>query len=77
MPEQRLLHTCQITFQVRYIQPYRSACLTAEEGPKVDLMAIVNYVKSCDEAEGIEGKILDQTDQLPRVLLPMYIVYGI
>lgn len=40
-----------------------------------DLMAIVNLTKSCDEAESIEMRILDQTDQLPRVLLPMYIMY--
>src|SRR5579872_3239060 len=45
---------------------------TAENGEEVDLMAIVNYVKSCDEAESIETKILDRTDQLARVLLPMY-----
>ena len=45
------------------------------ENDQVDLMAIVNYVKSCDEAENIETKILDQTDQLARVLLPMYMVY--
>lgn len=41
----------------------------------VDLVAIVNAVKSCDEAELIEKSILDQTDQLNRVLLPMYTVY--
>jgi hypothetical protein len=46
-----------------------------DKGAEVDLMAIVNYVKSCDEAQSIETKILDQTDQLARVLLPMYIVY--
>ena len=39
------------------------------------MMAIVNHVKSCEEAESIETRILDQTDQLARVLLPMYIVY--
>jgi hypothetical protein len=48
---------------------------TTEGGDDVDLMAIVNYAKSCDEADRIETKILDKTDQLPRVLLPMYIVY--
>ena len=42
---------------------------------EVDLMAIVNHVKSCDEAESIETRILDQTDQLARVMLPMYIVF--
>jgi hypothetical protein len=40
-----------------------------------DLMAIVNHIKSCDEAELIEKNILDKIDQLPRVLLPLYIVY--
>jgi len=38
-------------------------------------MLIVNHVKSCDEAESIGTHILDQTDQLARVLLPMYIVF--
>jgi hypothetical protein len=38
-------------------------------------MAIVNHAKSCDEAESIETCILDQADQLARVLLPMYIMY--
>ncbi len=46
-----------------------------ETGDEVDLMAIVNHVKSCDEAENIETRILDKTDQLARVLLPMYIVF--
>ena len=55
--------------------PRQSPNSTAVNGEEVDLMAIVNYVRSCDEAEGIETKILDQTDQLARVLLPMYIVY--
>jgi hypothetical protein len=32
-------------------------------------------VKSCDEAGSIDAKILDQTDQLARVMLPMYVVY--
>jgi|ERR1700733_2508416 len=48
---------------------------TTENREEIDLMAIVNYVKSCDEAESIETKILDRTDQLARVLLPMYIAY--
>jgi hypothetical protein len=46
-----------------------------ETGAEVDLMAIVNCVKSCDEAESIETRVLDQPDQLPRVLLPMYMVF--
>lgn len=55
--------------------PRPSPNATAEKSEDVDLMAIVNYVKSCDEAENIETKILDQADQISRVLLPMYIVY--
>jgi hypothetical protein len=46
-----------------------------ESGAEIDLMSIVNYVRSCDEAEGIEVHILDQSDQLARVLLPMYIAF--
>jgi hypothetical protein len=42
---------------------------------EVDLVAIVNHIKSCDETENIETHILDQSEQLPRVLLPMYTVY--
>jgi hypothetical protein len=57
------------------VVPRQSPNSTVEDGEEIDLMAIVNYVRSCDEAEGIETKILDQTDQLARVLLPMYIVY--
>jgi len=55
--------------------PRQSPNSKGEDGEDIDLMTIVNYVRSCDEAEGIETKILDQTDQLARVLLPMYIVY--
>jgi hypothetical protein len=46
-----------------------------ETAAEVDLMAIVNHVKSCDEAQSIETSILDKTDQLARVLLPMYAVF--
>jgi hypothetical protein len=53
----------------------QSSNTTMDKGEEVDLVAIVNYVKSCEEAEGIETRILDQTNQLTRVLLPMYIVY--
>jgi hypothetical protein len=42
---------------------------------KIDLMAMINHVRSYHEAESIERYILDRTDQLARVLLPMYIVY--
>jgi hypothetical protein len=46
-----------------------------ESDSDVDLMAIINHVRSCDESQNIETRILDQTDQLARVLLPMYIVF--
>jgi len=41
----------------------------------VDLNQIVNLVKICDEAEGIEKQILDRTSQVDRTLLPLYIVH--
>ncbi len=46
---------------------------TKSEG--VDLTEIVNLVKSCDEAEDIELRILDKTSQVDRTLLPLYIVH--
>lgn len=52
-----------------------SPALRSSNGGEFDLMAIVNYVKSCDEAEGIEANILDKTNQLARVLLPLYIAH--
>jgi hypothetical protein len=56
---------------------HRKPAVPAEgkTGAEVDLMVIINHIKSCDEAESIETRILDQTDQLARVLLPMYIVF--
>src|SRR5580704_9536713 len=41
----------------------------------VDLAAIVNHVKSCEEAELIGKNILDKSDRVPQVLLPLYIVH--
>ena len=35
----------------------------------------MNEVKSCDEAEAIETRILDKSSQVDRTLLPLYIVY--
>jgi hypothetical protein len=40
-----------------------------------DVLAVVNDIKSCDDAEAIEKGILDKDDQLPRVLLPLYAIY--
>ena len=41
----------------------------------IDLMEIVNLVKTCDEAEAIEKQILDRTSEVNRVLLPLYIIH--
>jgi len=40
-----------------------------------DLAQVVNTVKSCDEAEAIEKRILDKTSQVDRTLLPLYVVH--
>lgn len=48
---------------------------TAKSTHQVDWTEIVNLVKTCDEAEAIEEKILDQTSQVNRTLLPLYIVH--
>lgn len=42
---------------------------------RVDLAAIVNHVKTCDEAEAIEKHILDRSSQVDRTLLPLYVVH--
>ena len=47
----------------------------AEESDALDLTDIVNEVKSCDEAENIERRILDKSSQVDRTLLPLYIVH--
>ncbi|MDY6948270.1 MAG: hypothetical protein SXG53_21390 [Pseudomonadota bacterium] len=39
------------------------------------LAQIANIVKTCEEAEAIEEKILDKTSQVDRTLLPLYIVH--
>ena len=41
----------------------------------IDLVGVVNHVKSCEEAESIEKEILDKTAQVPRVLLPLYVIH--
>lgn len=45
------------------------------ESETLDLTDIVNQVKSCDEAEEIEERILDKSSQVDRTLLPLYIVH--
>jgi hypothetical protein len=52
-----------------------SSKVEREPAGPVDLVAVVNHIKSCEEAEQIEKEILDKIDQLPRVLLPLYIVH--
>ena len=52
-----------------------AAQVESKTDSELDLMTIVNHVKSCDDSESIEKHILDQTDQLARVLLPMYVVF--
>lgn len=41
----------------------------------VDMMEIINLIKTCDEAEAIEKQILDRTSEVNRVLLPLYIIH--
>lgn len=47
----------------------------ADESDSLDLTDIVNEVKSCDEAENIESRILDKSSQVDRTLLPLYMVH--
>lgn len=48
---------------------------TSSDQPAVDIAAIVNAVKNCDEADAIEEKILDKTSQVDRTLLPLYVMH--
>ncbi|HLP81178.1 MAG TPA: hypothetical protein VK141_04175 [Nitrosomonas sp.] len=48
---------------------------SASEEPSFDMMAIINLVKTCDEAEAIEKQILDRTSEVNRVLLPLYVIH--
>jgi hypothetical protein len=41
----------------------------------VDLSEIVNIVRTCAEAEGIERNVLDSKSLVDRTLLPLYIVH--
>ena len=52
-------------------KPARAA--SVQEKSPVDLAAIVNLVKTCDEA--IESTILDRSSQVNRTLLPLYVVH--
>lgn len=48
---------------------------TTSEAGGPDLPKIINLIKSCDEAEALDARILDKTNQLERILLPLYIVH--
>lgn len=43
--------------------------------PSADLIGIVKLIKTCDEAGAIEKEILDQSSEVNRVLLPLYMIY--
>lgn len=47
----------------------------SDAGTILDLSQIINLIKTCDEAEAIEAKILDRVSQVNRILLPLYIVH--
>jgi hypothetical protein len=41
----------------------------------VDLAAIIETIKNCDQAEKIETQVLDKPGQVNRILLPLFIVH--
>lgn len=45
-----------------------------DNAEKLDVSAIVNLIKNCDDAEKIEKSILDLTSQVNRTLLPLYVL---
>lgn len=46
-----------------------------QDGNALDIMAIVNEIKSCEEADLIDANILDGKDLVAKVLIPMFIVH--
>lgn len=46
----------------------------SEQSVELSLSDIVNTIKTCQEAEAIEDNILDQSIEVNRVLLPLYII---
>lgn len=58
----------------RATQPSATA-QSEEEKEGADLNGIVNLVKNCDDADGIESNVLDRASQVDRTLLPLYIVH--
>jgi hypothetical protein len=51
-----------------------SAPRGGEGSPAVDILAIVNMIKTCPEAEAIAANVLDKRDRTNRILLPLYVV---
>jgi hypothetical protein len=43
--------------------------------PSIDIIELVNLIRTCDESDAIERHILDKTSELNRVLLPLYVVH--
>lgn len=39
------------------------------------IASVVNQIKAADESEAFEEKVLDQRNQMNRVLLPLYVVH--
>ncbi len=44
------------------------------DAPVVDLIGIVNHIKTCDQTDQIDKEILRKRNRVNRVLLPLYIV---
>ena len=59
----------------RTVPKGKSPQATAGAHATPDLSQIVNLIKTCDEAEAIESKILDKVSQVNRILLPLYIAH--
>jgi ABC-type transporter Mla MlaB component len=45
-----------------------------QDTKKVEIAGIIALIRDCDEAEVIEKKVLDQSSQLNRTILPLYIL---
>jgi hypothetical protein len=56
-------------------RPTRATTDSGGSEQTVDLMEIVNLIKTCPEAERIETTVLDRPDRLSRTLLPLYVVF--
>jgi len=52
-----------------------SSTTKKETSDSVDLSAIIETIKNCDQAEKIETQVLDKTGQVNRILLPLFIVH--